>query len=89
MLSGLVADGAAYKVGVTCYWFGGGERVEWDIPQAIGCISRASDDYLSVFEYFEIVFSKEGNAIVVAELSDRDEGACLEVIEDVPCLCVL
>jgi len=43
---------------------------------------------LSVFEDFEVVLSKEGDAVVVAELSNGDEGACLEVVKDVPCLCV-
>ena len=88
LLCGLVANGAACKVGIKLGWLGRGERMKWDVPKSVGLISRPSDDDLAVFEDFEVVLSEEGDAIIVAEFSNGDEGACLEVVKDVSCLCI-
>jgi hypothetical protein len=38
---------------------------------------------LAILVKFNVILGEEGNAVVVAELADRNKGAKLEAIEDV------
>jgi hypothetical protein len=77
------ADHAVGKVLLFCagrgsclgFW---GER---DVPKAVRCISLSFDNDLPVFDDVDVVFGEKGDAVVVTELSDGDEGP-LEVIEN-------
>jgi hypothetical protein len=53
------------------------------VPQTIGVVALADDDDFAIFVYFDVVFCKEDNAFVVAELADGDQRAGFEVFEDV------
>jgi hypothetical protein len=46
------------------------------------------DDDLPVFDYVDVVFVEEGNAVVITELADGDEGP-LKVVKKVADLCCL
>jgi hypothetical protein len=53
------------------------------MPKTISGVAFTHDDGLAVFVNFDVIFGEQGDAIVVAELSDGDEGARLEALEDV------
>jgi hypothetical protein len=57
------------------------------MPKTISGVAFTHDDGLAVFVNFDVVFGEQGDAIVVAELPDGDEGARLEAIEDVADFC--
>ena len=38
---------------------------------------------MSVFDNFDVVLAEEGDAVVITELADGDEGTRLEAVEDV------
>jgi hypothetical protein len=46
-------------------------------------MSLANDDDLAIVEKLHVILGEEGNALVVAELANRNNGAGLEAIEDV------
>ena len=47
----------------------------------------ASDDDLIVFEDADIVLGEDGQAIIIAELGERDESASFEVVKFKSLLC--
>jgi hypothetical protein len=54
-----------------------------DGPKAVGVIACTRDDEFAIFVKLDVVFCKKGDAIVVAELADGDEGAGFEIVKDV------
>jgi hypothetical protein len=50
----------------TCLGFGG----KWDVPNSLGCVSLSLYDDLPVFDYVNVVFGEEGDAVVITELAD-------------------
>ena len=67
--------------------FSGGTGPQWDAPQVIGVVLQAGNYDLVVFQDFYIKFGEDGDAVVIAELTHGDEGACCDVVEDVGGLC--
>ena len=63
---------------------GGGLRRgrERNIPEAVGGVAFSSDDDFVVFDDVDVVFCEKGDAVVVAQLADGDEGAGLEVVKN-------
>ena len=49
---------------------------ERGVPEAVGGVSKALDDNSSVLDDADIVFGENGDAIVVAEIANGDEGPC-------------
>ena len=50
---------------------------ERNIPEAVGGVAFSSDDNFVVFDDVDVVFFEKGDAVVVAQLADGDEGAGL------------
>ena len=85
-----VADGTIS----CCLWCNAGWFLlffwrEGDIPETVGWVSLAANDALAVFEDVYVVFGEQGYAVIVAQLADGNEGAGLEVMEDVAGFCLL
>ena len=51
----------------------GGERAQWDVPQAIGPISQAGNYDLVLLQDIQVIFGEDGDALVVTELTHGDE----------------
>ena len=58
-----------------------GRGRERNVPETVDNVAVAADDDFSLFDYIDVVFGEEGNAIVVAKLADGNERTGLEVIK--------
>ena len=54
--------------------------IKWNRPEAVRGASARDNDSV-VLEDFVIVFRKNGNAVIIAELTERHERPCLEIVE--------
>ena len=63
---------------------GGGLRQgrERNIPEAVGGVAFFLDDDFVAFDDVDVVFFEKGDAVVVAQFADGDEGAGLEVVKN-------
>ena len=52
-------------------------------PEAVGGVAESLDDDAAVFDDAYIVFIEDGDAFVVTELADGDEGPGVEPFQDV------
>ena len=51
----------------------GGERAQWDVPQAIGPIPQAVNYNLVVLQDVHVRFGEDGDTVVHTELTHGDE----------------
>ena len=71
----ILAEDAVCLVWVGEHWWlwSGGARAQWDVPQVIGPIPRASNYDLVVLQDVHVRFGEYGDAVVVVELIHGDE----------------
>ena len=60
-----------------------------NVPKAVGRILLASNDDFSIFYDIHVVFGEYCDTIIVAQLSDGNQGPRLEGVVDVSDLCFL
>ena len=48
-----------------------------DIPEAVGGVVFSDNDDLSILVDFDVVFCKQGDAVIIASLADGNKGTGL------------